>query len=160
MKRSIVETLIGAAVIAVAVYFFAFSYSTADVGSVDGYDLNAEFTTVGALKIGDAVKVGGVKVGTVKSLDLSPETYLARVTLSVDNAIKLPYDTAATISSESLLGGAALSLEPGADEEVLEAGDRIQFTQSPQSLEQLLGKFIFSVQNNKDSGETADNNAP
>ena len=149
MKRSVIETVLGALVVAIAVYFLMFSYGTANVGSPDGYDLHADFSTVGGLKVGDAVKIGGVKVGAVKALDLDQQTYLATVTISVDKDLKLPIDTAATINSESLLGGNALTLEPGADEENLDAGDRIQFTQAPQSLEQLLGKFIFSVQNNK-----------
>ena len=149
MKRSFVETILGALVIVIAVYFLAFSYSTANVGTPDGYNLKAEFSTIGGLKIGDAVKIGGVKVGSVAALDLNPETYLAVVTLNVADDLKLPLDTVATINSESLLGGNALSVEPGADEEMLEPGDRIQFTQSPQSLEQLLGKFIFAVQDGK-----------
>jgi phospholipid/cholesterol/gamma-HCH transport system substrate-binding protein len=56
------------------------------------------------------------------------------------------------ISSESLLGGRYLALEPGADEATLPENGHIQFTQAPQNLEQLLGKFIFSVSESKDKG--------
>ena len=93
-------------------------------------------------------------VGSVTGVDIDPETYLARVSLSVDPKYKLPLDTAAIISSQSLLGGKYLSLEPGADEDYLEDGDRIEYTQAPQNLEQLLGQFIFSMSGQKDGEES------
>ena len=65
--------------------------------------------------------------------------------------MRLPDDTAAFISSESLMGGKYLALEPGASEDMLPPGGRIQYTQAPQNLEQLLGQFIFSMQ--KDEGK-------
>lgn len=150
MKRSIIETFLGALVILVAVIFLSFSYSTANVGSVDGYEISANFTGIGGLGVGDEVQISGVKVGSVTRVELSPESYLASVFMSVDDSIQLPEDTAAFISSESLLGGRFLQLEPGAAEDYLEEGDVIYITQSPQNLEQLLGKFIFSMQGAKD----------
>jgi len=150
MKRSIIETALGAIVLFTAGFFLVSSYSKANVGSPNGYDLSIDFAGVGSLQAGDDVKISGVKVGSVTALDLNPETYLAKVSISVDSKVQLPYDTAATISSESLLGGNYLALEPGADDIMLEPGDRIEFSQAPQSLEQLLGKFIFSVQDSKE----------
>ena len=64
---------------------------------------------------------------------------------------KLPLDTAALISSDSLLGGRYLALEPGADEDFIKPGGKVQYTQAPQNLEQLLGQFIFSMQDEKKS---------
>ncbi len=146
MKRSLFETLIGALIVAAAIIFFAYSYDKGDVGAgASGYTLNADFSTVGGLSEGDSVLISGVKVGTVTKIALNPDTFLARVTMSVDNGIKLPTDTAAQISSESLLGGLYLALEPGAEEETLKDGGRVAYTQAPQNLEQLLGQFIFSM---------------
>jgi phospholipid/cholesterol/gamma-HCH transport system substrate-binding protein len=126
----------------------AFSYQAANVSTVDGYEVTADFSGIGGLKKGDDVQISGVKVGSVKNVELVPESYLAKVTISVNEGIKLPADTGALISSESLLGGRYLALEPGADEDrYLKAGDRIEWTQAPQNLEQLLGQFIFSQQN-------------
>ena len=45
------------------------------------------------------------------------------------------------------LGGKYLSLQPGGDEAILQAGQTITITQSSVSLEELLGKFIFSMTN-------------
>ncbi|MGH1375118.1 MAG: outer membrane lipid asymmetry maintenance protein MlaD [Alphaproteobacteria bacterium] len=150
MKRSIAETILGAVVVAIAGLFLVYSIETADVGAVEGYNITADFASVGGLKAGDTVQISGVKVGSVADVELLTDTYLARVHLNIRNGYELPTDTAALISSESLLGGQYLALEPGADEEMIEPGGNIQYTQAPQNLEQLLGQFIFSMQNDKD----------
>jgi len=146
MKRNVIETVLGAVVLAVAFIFLAFSYSSASVSSGDGYDVKARFSSVGGLNVGDKVVVSGVNVGSVKNVTLDKEKFLAIVTVNIDNDVKLPDDTAAFISSESLLGGLYMQLEPGASEEIIEEGGFIEYTQAPQNLEQLLGQFIFSLQ--------------
>ncbi len=150
MKRNVIETVLGAIVLAVALVFLVFSYSTANVGSVSGYNITANFSTIGGLNIGDPVQISGVKVGSVAKVDLDPQTFLARVTMSIMPSVKLPDDTAALISSTSLLGGRYMELQPGSSEDIMAPGDRIQYTQAPQNLEQLLGQFIFSMSDEKD----------
>ena len=49
------------------------------------------------------------------------------------------------MTSDGLLGGKFLSLSPGGDAAMSEPGQTITITQSSISLEDLLGKFIFSV---------------
>jgi len=152
MKRSIAETVLGAIVIIAAGIFLVYSAKTADVTTTDGYIITADFSSVGGLKSGDSVQISGVKVGSIANVELMQDTYLARVYMNIRNGYKLPTDTAALISSESLLGGQYLALEPGADEEMIEPDGNIQYTQAPQNLEQLLGQFIFSMQNDDDKG--------
>lgn len=146
MKRSVVETILGAVVILVAAVFLMYGYKTGGAATPNGYHVTADFSGIGGLQIGDDVQISGVKVGSVSGVELIQDTFLARVHLNLDSSIKLPTDTAALISSESLLGGMVLQLEPGADEEVIKQNGHIQFTQAPQNLEQLLGQFIFSMQ--------------
>lgn len=160
MKRSAIETVLGALVLLVALFFMVFSYQTANITPSQGYDIVADFSTIGGLKAGDAVQISGVKVGQVVKVSLNPETYLARVTMSIDPDIKLPEDTAALISSESLLGGRYLALEPGAAEDLLPPGGRVPYTQSPQNLEQLLGQFIFSMSGDKKDKDKQASSAP
>ncbi len=160
MKRNHIETVLGAVVLVVAAIFFGFSYSAASVGNVSGYNLTADFTGIGGLGIGDAVQISGVKVGSIAKIELQPETYQARVTVAIDDSIKLPEDTSALISSESLLGGRYLELQPGASDEMLGAGDHISYTQAPQNLEQLLGKFIFSMDGAKGGDAPAAEDIP
>lgn len=151
MNRNIIETVLGALVLLVAGIFLVFSYNTANVGKISGYEITADFSGTGGLKPGDDITVSGVKVGTVRDITLDPETYLARVHMSIDPFVKLPLDTAALITSESIMGGRYLALEPGAEEDMIEAGGRVPYTQAPQNLEQLLGQFIFSMHDD-DSG--------
>lgn len=146
MKRNVIETVLGAVVLAVAILFLAYSYSSASIGSADGYEVSANFSSIGGLGVGDKVVISGVKVGSVSRIELDKETFLAKVYLDVNDKVQLPDDTAAFISSESLLGGLYMQLEPGASEEMIEPGGMIEYTQAPQNLEQLLGQFIFSMQ--------------
>lgn len=150
MNRNTIETILGAIVLLVAGVFLAFSFKAGNVSASDGYEVTADFSGIGGLSVGDEVQISGVKVGTVSGVTLDEETFLARVSMNVNKDLKLPADTAALISSESLLGGKYMALEPGADEEMIPNGGRIQYTQAPQNLEQLLGQFIFSMQQSDD----------
>lgn len=152
MKRNVIETVLGAVVLLVAIVFLGFSYSSANVGDVDGYPVTADFSGIGGLGIGDSVQISGVQVGKVAKIELKPEDYMARVTMSINDGIKLPDDTSAFISSESLLGGKYMELQPGSSEDMLGAKGHIQYTQAPQNLEQLLGKFIFSMDKGNGNG--------
>ena len=98
MKRNVIETVLGAIVLLVAIVFLGFSYSAASIGDMDGYTVTADFTGTGGLGIGDSVQISGVKVGTVAKIELKPEDYQARVTMSLSDDLKLPDDTSALIS--------------------------------------------------------------
>lgn len=156
MKRNIVETVLGAIVLVIAIGFFIYGTSKTDAGQSDGYTITAQFTDIGSLGEGDNVKISGVKVGTVSGIALDPVLYNAVVSMVIQNDVKLPYDTAARISSVGLLGGTYLALDVGGEEDVLAEGDAIEITQSAQNLEQLLGKFIFSLQDSDDDEDSTD----
>ena len=144
MRGNVVEALLGAVVLVVAAGFLVFAYSSTEVGSVAGYEVSAKFDRVDGLAVGSDVRLGGIKVGTIVGQTLEPDTYLAIVRMSIDPAIRLPTDSSAEIVSDGLLGGRYLSLVPGGAEEMLATGDEIRFTQSPVSLENLIGRLIFS----------------
>lgn len=146
MQGNLVETLIGAVVLAVAGFFLAFAYSTAGVGGgVTGYELKAHFNRADGLNIGSDVRLSGIKIGTITGQTLDPKTYDAVVTFTVDGRYKLPDDSAAKIASESLLGGNYLSIEPGGSDAMLKPGENIKFTQGSVSLMDLIGQAIFSA---------------
>lgn len=157
MSRSVIETVLGGFVLLGALIFLVFSYSKGDAGSVSGYQISANFSKIGGLKVGDPVQISGVKVGQVAAVALDPTSYLAKVTMEIDEHIKVPDDSAATISSQGLLGGLYMGIEPGGSEDMLTSGGEIQYTQAPQNLEELLGKFIFSM---KDKGGAKEAEAP
>lgn len=146
MKRNIVETSIGAVVLAVAVGFFAYAYSRADVGAAAGYPVHAEFTAVGALAVGADVRISGIDVGSVVDLDLNRETYMARVTMHVRDDIELTTDTTAVIAIEGLLGGAYVALEPGGEIDLIPPGGEILFAQAAPDVIGLMTQLVFSGQ--------------
>lgn len=153
MKHSLLETAIGAIVLIAAGVFLVFSYTTAhqgEAGIMSGsYRLSAIFENIGGLKIGDPVMISGVKIGTVGDINLDNKLYRAEVAFNVADTIKLARDSSARISSVSMLGGKYLDIQPGGDDADLQDGDQITLTQAPANLEDLLGRFIFSMADQK-----------
>lgn len=150
MSNRLIETLAGAAVIAVAVVFAAYSYSRAGIDTVQGYEINASFNRIDGLTVGNDVRVSGVKVGSVIAQDLDPKTYMAVVKMSVRSDLVLPLDSSAKIASDGLLGGKFVALEPGGDIDMIEAGGEIEYTQGSVNLEDLIGQVIYSSGSSKD----------
>lgn len=144
MRRNVIETVLGGVVLLVAALFLVLAYTNASLRTVSGYELVAKFDRIDGLNQGSDVKVSGIKVGTITSQDIDPQSYLAVVHFTVDPRIKLPVDSAAEVVSEGLLGSKYLSLVPGADAKMLQAGQEVRFTQSPINLESLIGQFMFS----------------
>lgn len=145
-KRSLAELLTGAIVLAVAVVFLAYAVTGSGRSLTGtGIALTARFDRIDGLAAGADVRLAGVKVGQVVAQRIDPATFLAVLTLRVDQALRLPSDTSAEIQSEGLLGGKYVALVPGGSERILRDGQEITITQSAVSLESLLGRFIFSV---------------
>jgi phospholipid/cholesterol/gamma-HCH transport system substrate-binding protein len=155
-RHGIAEVLTGACVLLVAAGFLAFAVAHSGHSSASGYSLIARFDHIDGLNSGSDVRIAGVKVGSVVNERIDPKTFLAEVTLTVRDDLHLPKDTSAEITSESLLGGKFLSLTPGGDPAILPPGGTITITQSSVSLEQLLGKFIFSATSLGDKGTGKD----
>jgi phospholipid/cholesterol/gamma-HCH transport system substrate-binding protein len=144
MKRNIVESVLGALVLVVAVGFFFWAYARADVGDPGGYTLVAKFDRIDGLDPGGPVRISGIRVGQIISMDLDPVSFRAQIRFSVANNIELPSDSSAQILSSSLLGGKYLAVIPGGDDLMLADGDEVQFTQSSINFEDLIGQFMFS----------------
>ena len=147
MSNRLIETIAGAAVIAVAVGFAAYSYSRAGINTVEGYEIMASFNRIDGLVVGNDVRVSGVKVGTVTAQELDPDTYMAVVRMSVQPDLALPLDSSAKIASDGLLGGKFVALEPGGDIDMIEAGGEIEYSQGSVNLEDLIGQVIYSSTN-------------
>ena len=143
MRRNAVETVLGAVVLLVAGIFLFFAASTAEVRSIDGYQLTARFYKVGGLAAGSDVRINGIKVGTVKTLRLDPETFDAVAVLSIQPGTKVPADTVAMIGSEGVIGSKYVRLDPGNAGEPLEAGASITKTRDFRSLEDQVSDIIF-----------------
>lgn len=136
------EILTGAAVLAVAIGFAAYAGRGAGLmQDADSYPLVASFRSVEGVSVGTDVRLAGVKVGTVTALNLNPETYFADATISLRKDVALPSDSTILVSSEGLLGGTFVELQPGGMPDTLAPGDEIEDTQGAVSVISLLMKF-------------------
>ena len=140
---NVAETLVGALVLATAIGFVVYTAQGTDVGVGGGqYELSADFRKADGLTIGGDVRISGVKVGSVTSLTLDPQSYNAKVAFAINGSIELPVDSSARIASEGLLGGAYVSIEPGADDLMLQSGEQLTYTQGSIDILDLVGKAI------------------
>jgi len=135
------ETLIGAAVVAVALVFAAFAYYRTGPGGVTGYEINAKMPKVDGLAIGTDVRLAGIKIGTVSDLTLDPKTYLVTVHMDIQSNIKLPVDSSILVTQSGFLGGQYLSVTPGGDDKVMAAGTFFENAQGSIDVMSLVGRF-------------------
>jgi phospholipid/cholesterol/gamma-HCH transport system substrate-binding protein len=124
----------------------ALAYLSIQIGGMaytgpGGLQLFATFEEVGGLRPRAPIAIAGVKVGQVSQIQLDGDLR-ARVTLDLDPKLQLPSDSSARIVTSGLLGDQFIALEPGAEEDMLKAGDELEFTESAISLERLIGKFV------------------
>jgi len=111
----------------------------------ESYNVVAYFTNIGGLKARATVSMAGVKIGTVESIELDPETLEAKVVLKIFSDFNdLPNDSSASILTAGILGDQYVGLEPGGSPEPLIDGDRILITNSAVVLEQLIGRYLFN----------------
>ena len=138
------ELVVGAAVLAVAAGFLAWSVGDWGDRGQGTYPLVASFPNVDGVERGTEVRLAGVRVGRVADVRLNPETYYAEAELRVPENILLPTDSAALIQSDGLLGGSYIELRPGGAMETLAPGDEIEDVQGAVSLLGLMMKFVDS----------------
>ncbi|MCH4022228.1 MAG: outer membrane lipid asymmetry maintenance protein MlaD [Acetobacter sp.] len=144
-SRSTAELLTGIATLAALGVFLILAVIGTDRKSTPGYQLKADFTHIDGLDVGSDVRMAGITVGQVVSETVDPKTFKAQVVFTVRPDLHLPVDSAAIITSDSLLGGKYIALSPGGDTKMLAPGGSVTETQGSISLEQLLSRFIFSV---------------
>lgn len=142
------ETLLGALVLAAALFFLVFTYQKLSIQSPlkGSYSLSALFQSVEGLTEGSPVHMAGVLVGKVRKIKLHPENFIAEVTFDLRQNVSIPRDSSAAVVSHSLLGGKFLAIKPGSDTATLAAGDVIERTQSAVNFESMLSHFIFSAE--------------
>lgn len=126
--------------------------SISDFVTHKGYEVTAEFTDIGGLKVRAPVTVAGVRIGEVSRIELQPGALNARVTLSLRSDKRIPFeDSSARILTEGLLGSNYISIVPGFDDEgskdhpYLRQGDKIAKTQEALILENIIGQLLFNI---------------
>lgn len=148
MQNSMKEFWVGLFVLLGFAAIAALSLRVGNLGSSnagEGYTITAKFENIGGLTSKAPVRMSGVTIGRVLSIVIDPEDYRAQVSMQIsaehDN---LPIDTSAAILTAGLLGSQYVGLEPGGDDDYLEEGDEVEFTQSAMVLEKLIGQFFLN----------------
>ncbi len=152
MGNSFVETIVGALVIAAAALFVFYARATVSAGDGGGYELVAKFDRVDGVTSGSDVRMKGIKIGTVTTLDLDQTRYMAVARLSITAGVMIPTDSSVKITSDGLLGGAYLSVDPGGDDTMLADGGEIVNTQGSIDLIGLISKAVFSAGSSSEDG--------
>lgn len=145
MRNSFVDIFVGIFLIA---GFLSLGWLALQLGEVPwltgsrSYVLYAEFSNISGVKSGADVQIAGVKVGTVRELSLSEDSY-AFVAMQIDNDVLLPVDSIASVKSKGIIGDKYVQVSLGGDEELFKEGDVITDTESSVDLESLISKFAF-----------------
>src|ERR1700759_5199851 len=116
VREHLIEALVGLLVVLVAVWFLFTAWQRTNGGLGDGsIHVTALFPNVAGIDNGADVRIAGMKVGTVESQRLDPQSYQAELTLALDKNIHVPADSSAAITSEGILGRSFIALVPGGD---------------------------------------------
>ena len=141
--------------------FAALAYLATQTSSVANrhqgasYTVDAQFTNVGQLKERAPVKVAGVRIGQVQSIELEPGKPVADVKLSIDKRYHaIPADSVATIFTSGLLGDQYVGIEYGHAKNFVADGGKLALTHSSQPLEAMIGKFFGAGGVNDNIGGT------
>jgi phospholipid/cholesterol/gamma-HCH transport system substrate-binding protein len=150
MKQNGLELFIGLFIVA---GFLAFGYLALQLGEVSflnagkSYVINAEFDNISGIKKGASIQIAGVIVGQVRSTWLGKDD-LAHVALQVNNGVKVPVDSMASVKTQGIVGDKYIQLTLGSDEKLFADGGTMVNTESAVDLESLISKFAFgSVKN-------------
>ena len=123
-----------------------------DLGK-ETYTISARFTNVGDLRNSAPVKIGGVTVGLVESIELDTVSFEAIVNMSIAQRFnEIPTDTGASILTSGVLGDRYVGLEPGGAPDYLAEGDELFITQSAVVLEQIISKYLFNAGKSESNG--------
>ena len=145
MKNSRVEIIVG---IFLVLGFVAFGWLAMQLGEVPWltgsrtYKVYADFDNISGVKSGAEVQIAGVTIGTVTELSLN-EYDQARLELQLNNEIKVPKDSIASVKSQGIIGDKLIQITLGGDEENYGPGEVIMDTESSVDLESLISKFAF-----------------
>ena len=144
MRYSLIEILMGAIVLTIAIGFLSLGMRSINSNQKVGYNISLIFGSSAGLKNGDNVKISGINVGKIINLDLDLNDYNAKVAIKLNHNIKIPNDSSAKITSTSLLGGNFIDIIPGVSDTYMKPNEIIYNTSDPVSFTDMLGKVIYS----------------
>jgi len=115
------------ALVAIALSFWGYKFILGKNLLVKSNYYQVVYATVDGLRVGTAVRINGVPVGSVSSIELMPEDVNKKVLVLLDlrRDIKIPKDTRAVIMNTSFMGDKSIDLQyarPCAEGDCAETG--------------------------------------
>ena len=143
-KKINVEYVLGLLILIISIIsIFYYSSKINLFNKVDTLQVNSSFFDIGNINIGNDVKIMGVKVGEVSSISLDQENYMAVITSSVDESIKIPNDSIFKIANNGFIGSPYIEIELGNSNEIFKNNDYTINNVDAVSLEEIINNFIF-----------------
>ena len=123
--------IVGAVSLAVIAVMILAAFRAQDLPLIGGGDTYyAAFSESGGLKANDEVRIAGVRVGKVETVELEGDH--VKVTFRVDSGAEFGDETHAAIKVKTLLGAMYLSLEPSGSGQLAEGTEiPVDRTSSP-----------------------------
>lgn len=108
-----------------------------------GYVVYADFTSAAGVKVGDPVRISGVQIGEVESINLRRSK--ARLGIRISKNIELRRDAIASVETRSVLTGDKLiHIEPGDSQEALHAPELATTTNPAHDFTDVIAKLMTS----------------
>ena len=115
--------------------------STAEVNHGQSYEINARFNRTDGLLVGDKVRLAGVTIGQVVDAKLDAD-FKAILTLELNDNVKIPDDSSASIVSAGIMGSKYIEIEPGGSPDFIQPGGEFAYTQDAMVIEELIDRII------------------
>jgi phospholipid/cholesterol/gamma-HCH transport system substrate-binding protein len=147
MYKKSTEFIVGIFVICaiLALIFLALKTSGLSANSLsqnNDYEVTANFGNIGGLQKNAAVRIAGVQIGYVKSIELDQTTFMANVVMNIYNQYdKIPSDSSVSIQTAGILGENYVSLQAGGNMDNLHNDSVIHTAYSATNLGSLISTF-------------------
>ncbi len=145
MQNRIFEIIAGFTIIIVSVCFLIYGVFSNAKKSSNTYKITAIFNNVGGLNEGSKIKVNGVVVGVVDSLELNQSDFSIIATFKINSNIKLSKDSIVLINSSGIFESPSIILMPAKNNNYIQNGETLANTKDFVSLEDKIGNIFFNL---------------
>ena len=143
-KKINIEFILGLLILIISIIcIFYYSSKINLFNKTETFQINSSFFDIGNVNIGNDVKIKGVKVGEVSGISLDQENYMAIITSSIDESVKIPHNSTFKISNNGFIGSPYIEIQLGESEELLKNNDYTTDNIDAVSLEEIINNFIF-----------------
>ncbi len=143
-KKINIEFILGLLILIISIIcIFYYSSKINLFNKIETFQINSSFFDIGNVNIGNDVKIKGVKVGEVSGISLDQENYMAIITSSIDESVKIPSNSTFKISNNGFIGSPYIEIQLGESEVLLKNNDYTSDNIDAVSLEEIINNFIF-----------------